>query len=87
MVISYIEWVIVVNLPQMMSAANNITVLQRTIIAMGRFASQALLRSTESIAELRGQKHEYLNGHNLTHIKDGDPIGPPFCTEFRCGSF
>ena len=37
MVISYIEWVIVVNLPQMMSAANNITVLQRTIIAMGRF--------------------------------------------------
>ena len=33
------------------------------------------------------QKHENLNGHNLTHIKDGDPIGPPFCSEFRCGSF
>ena len=25
-------------------------------------------------------KVKNLNGHNLTHIKDGDPIGPPFCT-------
>ena len=33
------------------------------------------------------QKHEHVNGRNLTHIKVGDPIGPPFCTEFRCGSF
>ena len=29
------------------------------IIAMGRFAAQALLKSTASIAELRGQRHEY----------------------------
>ena len=29
------------------------------IIAMGRFAAQALLKSTVSIAELRGQRHEY----------------------------
>ena len=29
------------------------------IVAMGRFAAQALLKSTSSIAELRGQGHEY----------------------------
>ena len=29
------------------------------IVAMGRFAAQALLKSTASIAELRGQRHEY----------------------------
>ena len=29
------------------------------IVAMGRFAAQALLKSTSSIAELRGQRHEY----------------------------
>ena len=29
------------------------------IVAMGRFAAQALLRSTAPIAELRGQLHEY----------------------------
>jgi len=29
------------------------------IVAMGRFAAQALLKSTVSIAELRGQRHEY----------------------------
>ena len=29
------------------------------IIAIGRFAAQALLKSTASIAELRGQRHEY----------------------------
>ena len=29
------------------------------IVAMGRFAAQALLKSTASIAELRGRRHEY----------------------------
>ena len=31
----------------------------KIIVAMGRFAAQVLLKSTASIAELRGQRHEY----------------------------
>ena len=61
--VCYIEWVIVVNLPQRVSATNNITVAHRTIIAIGRF-----LGSVSALWSMKGT----LIRHKL--IKSGATI-------------